>query len=152
VKISIELESTEGQLRHVRRLVDGWAEAVEADGDTLSIIATELVSNAISASPAADHVVLWLDHVDDEARVSVMDGGPGFDLDSVGPPPVDAVGGRGLAIVDRLADRLEVCRADGHTVVTASTRARSPRGGSPPSSLGAPAQRHGGVSSDQAST
>jgi anti-sigma regulatory factor (Ser/Thr protein kinase) len=122
MRVSIELAPEAGQLEHVRRLVADWARAVNADRDALSLIATELVTNALAATPPTEPVVVWLDHDDAEAQLSVVDGGRGIRSPSFDPPPPTSVRGRGLAIVDQLADRLEIYRADGCTVVTACTR------------------------------
>ena len=123
MRLSIELAPEAGQLKHVRRLVSDWAEAVDVPQDSLPLIATELVSNAIAANPPTEPVVVWLDREGDEAHLSVMDGGAGMErTDEFPSPPPTAVRGRGLAIVDSLADRLEIERTDGCTVVTACTR------------------------------
>lgn len=122
MRLSIELVPEAGQLRHIRRLVTDWARAVKADCDALPLIATELVTNAIAVSPDRQPVVMWLDHDDGEAQLSVVDSGPGIDPRPLEPPPPTSVRGRGLAIVNSLADRMEVHRADGCTVVTACTR------------------------------
>ena len=123
MRLSIELAPEAGQLKHIRRLVSDWADAVQADPDSLPLIATELVTNAIAVNPPSEPVVVWLDREGDEAHLSVMDGGTGLERrDTFAPPPPDATRGRGLAIVDGLADRLEIHRADGCTVITACTR------------------------------
>lgn len=122
MRVSIELQQTSGQLSSIRRLVADWAEAVSADQQSLTLIATELVTNALAASPQDEPIVLWLDHTGDEAQLSVVDAGPGLDGQRFEVPPPTAKRGRGLAIVDELADRLEIYRADGCTVVTAATR------------------------------
>lgn len=122
MRLSIELEPHDGQLQYVRRLVSDWAQAVHADEQSMSLIATELVTNAIAASPSSASVVVWLDHEPGEAHLSVVDAGAGLEPGPFEVPPATSVRGRGLAIVDHLSDRLEVHRADGCTVVTACTR------------------------------
>jgi anti-sigma regulatory factor (Ser/Thr protein kinase) len=122
MRLSIELAPHSGQLKHIRRLVADWAQAVRADRDSLSLIATELVTNALAVTPPTEPVVLWLDHDDVEAQLSVVDAGHGLSAPHFDPPPPTSIRGRGLAIVDRLADRLEIYRADGCTIVTACTR------------------------------
>ena len=122
MRLSIELAPEAGQLQHIRRLVSDWARAVSADQESLSLIATELVTNALAATPPTEQVVVWLDSEGGEAQLSVVDAGQGLRAPAFDPPPPTSVRGRGLAIVDRLADRLEIYRADGCTVVTACTR------------------------------
>ena len=125
MRLSIELAPQAGQLQHVRRLVSDWAQAVRADQDSLSLITTELVTNALAAGPSTEPVVIWLDHDEREAQVSVVDAGSGMSSPRFEPPPPTSVRGRGLSIVDQLAERLEIYRADGCTVVTACTRVAS---------------------------
>lgn len=124
MRVSIELEPNEGQLHHLRRLVSDWAQAIEADEESVMLIATELVTNALAASPGDRPIVVWLDHTPGEAQVSVMDEGVGLDSGSrsFDAPPASALRGRGLAIVNGLSERVEIHSPDGGTVVTAATK------------------------------
>lgn len=119
MRVTIQLAPHPGQLRHIRRMTAIWCEAVGADWDELALVTTELLSNALAASPPEEPIEVILDANDDEVRVSVVDAGAGLKSASFAPPPPSSQRGRGLAIVDRLADQLTIDRIDGHTMVTA---------------------------------
>lgn len=120
MRVVIEVPSSGGQLQAIRRFVEAWADAVATDPGDLPLVATELVTNAINASPPDASVVLRLEREPDEVRLVVMDEGPGFTLTTVAFPSPDSVRGRGLALVAQTVDSLTVERIDGLTVVTAS--------------------------------
>lgn len=120
MRVVIEVPSSGGQLQAIRRFVEAWADAVATDPDDLPLVATELVTNAINASPTGASVVLRLEREPDEVRLVVMDEGPGFTMGEAAFPSIDSVRGRGLALVARTVDSLTVERIDGLTVVTAS--------------------------------
>src|SRR5689334_8767648 len=88
--------------------------------DLLQLIVSELVTNCVRHGnlSASEGVVLTVRLLRDHVRVEVEDCGSGF---TAGPRPVpqpDAEGGRGLFIVQELADRWGV-DVDGQTVVWA---------------------------------
>lgn len=122
MRVVIEVPGTGGELRVVRKLVTAWAAAVAASPGDLPLIATELVSNAVNASPADGSVIVRLERDDASWSVTVVDDGPGFVVGSLAVPPTTATRGRGLALVNALVDDLDVDRVDGHTVVTARKR------------------------------
>jgi anti-sigma regulatory factor (Ser/Thr protein kinase) len=119
MRVALQLAPQPGQLRHVRALVEVWSEVVGVDWDSLPLVATELLSNALAASPADQSIELVLDNAGDVVSVSVADAGSGLKSSSFAPPPPTSQRGRGLAIVDRLADHLSIDRQDGYTRVTA---------------------------------
>jgi anti-sigma regulatory factor (Ser/Thr protein kinase) len=105
-----------------RRLTSDLAAAgiyESAVGDAALVI-TELLSNAIRHAaplPGAQVRVAWtLDH--DALRVAVSDAGDG-PLPRVTETTPSAPGGRGLSIVESLANRWGVLRDDGETTVWA---------------------------------
>jgi anti-sigma regulatory factor (Ser/Thr protein kinase) len=89
-----------------------------------AIVVSELLSNAIRHAaplPDAQVEVTWtLD--DDAVRIAVSDAGDG-PLPQVTEPAPGAPGGRGLSIVESLADRWGVLREDGVTTVWAQLAA-----------------------------
>jgi anti-sigma regulatory factor (Ser/Thr protein kinase) len=86
----------------------------------IRLLVSELVTNCVkhAAIGPEDSIVLTVDIADDRVRVSVADGGPGFE------PPVMPVteqaaesgSGWGLFLVDQLAETWGVERAAGATV------------------------------------
>ena len=119
MRVTIRLEPESGNLRHVRRIAQTWMDAVGAHWDELPLIATELVSNALDVTPMDETVEVQLEASGPDLLVSVRDAGSGLKSRNFAPPPASSVRGRGLAIVDVLADRLTIDRQDGHTLVTA---------------------------------
>jgi anti-sigma regulatory factor (Ser/Thr protein kinase) len=122
MRVIIQLAPEGGQLRHVRAMVTAWCDAVGVKWDPLPLVVTELLSNALAASPPDEPVEVVLDLRSDEVVVSVLDAGSGLKSSSFAPPPPTSVRGRGLSIVDQLADNLTIDRLDGHTMVTARKR------------------------------
>ncbi len=87
----------------------------EPAGDWL-LIATEVATNAIEASPEDGTVEVSMRADEERIEFVVTDDGPGF-----GPAPLTSVGaesrrGRGLMIVSALAKRFAVSRVAGRTV------------------------------------
>ena len=88
----------------------------ELAGDVV-LAANELVTNAERAARGLVDLHVWLD--DDRVVVDVADDGPGAAL-QVPPavaPPVDAIRGRGLHIVGRLADHCDLRSTSSGTLV-----------------------------------
>ena len=84
--------------------------------EQLKLLATELVTNSCRHAAAKRDPIGLVLAIDDElVRLSVTDTGPGFDVPEGGPDPEDE-SGRGLFIVDALADRWGVDRAGGTRV------------------------------------
>lgn len=131
-------ERTPGQARaYVGLTLADWgvAEAVRAD---LQLIVSELATNAVTHTQSPE-ITVKITLTDDEAAVSVGDRGPHRPLHAQWAAP-DAECGRGLLIVQALADRWEQSRDDaGGTMVSAAlalpgreplSSARLPKGAS----------------------
>ena len=109
--------------RHLVRLVlRSWG--LENTAGTAELITAELVTNAVAASAAAGHAVIRL-RLTRQARsllVQVWDASPGRPEARLGP--ADALGGRGLVLVEALADRWGCDPADdgGKTVFAEISR------------------------------
>ena len=120
MRVVIEVPRSGGQLRVIRRFVEAWAAAITTDPDDLPLVATELVSNALNASPEDASVIVRLERDDGQVRLVVVDEGPGFTLGGLQLPADSAPRGRGLPLVASHVDSLTVERIDGLTVVTAT--------------------------------
>jgi anti-sigma regulatory factor (Ser/Thr protein kinase) len=78
----------------------------QATRDTLSLLVSELVTNAIRHAGLAsvDPITVQISTHDDRVRVAVHDGGPGFTPRANDGGDLDATGGRGCTIVAALSD------------------------------------------------
>lgn len=94
--------------RWVRDLL-GWLS--EDDLDNVTVIVSELVTNAVTHTNSAK-VSVAVTYIDAVLRVEVTDDGSG----EWGIPQVGRDGGRGLAIVEELSDRYAVKRSGDTTV------------------------------------
>ena len=93
--------------RSARQAVDGLPlhEHVEA-AFNVRLLVTELMTNSIrhAGLSSADTIVLEIQIRPDQIRAQVTDRGPGFTRPVFDTPP-SGTGGRGLYLVDALADR-----------------------------------------------
>jgi anti-sigma regulatory factor (Ser/Thr protein kinase) len=100
----LEVAAEPGALPHARRFsrqaLEGWG--LGRIADDAELIVSELMSNAISAAPAAG-VALYLAADPGRLTLLVWDASP--DLPARHRHDDDAVSGRGLEIIDALADR-----------------------------------------------
>jgi anti-sigma regulatory factor (Ser/Thr protein kinase) len=90
-----------------RRALDPLQPALEPEAlEDLRLLVSELVTNAVRhGRPVGGEGLelgVWLD--EGTARVEVVDGGDGFSPPGAAPEP-GHLGGWGLVVVDRLADR-----------------------------------------------
>jgi anti-sigma regulatory factor (Ser/Thr protein kinase) len=118
-----------------RHLLADWLEHLDLDDGEradLLLVASELCSNAVrhaSGLPGSLFLRAWAEG--DAVVVEVEDDGSGFEptvfYDDDLPDP-EAEQGRGLYVVEALADELSVSRSDDHTVVRAVRRAVLPDG------------------------
>ena len=99
--------------RAIERLSGGLDETVV---EQLKLLATELVTNSCRhAAAKGDPIALVLAIDEGLVRLSVTDTGPGFEAPDTTPNP-DQEGGRGLFIVDAMADRWGVDNQGGSRV------------------------------------
>lgn len=73
--------------------------------EDVKLLVSELVTNAVRHQKAKGTIEMEVDLAGRAVRVEVSDPGSGFSKPKVGEPPPDALGGRGLLIVDRVASR-----------------------------------------------
>jgi len=92
--------------------------------DTAALLVTELVSNVVLH--ALTDMLLVIDVAPGRVELAVQDGSP--DLPALQDNAVDALGGRGLAIVDELATEWGVEEQHGKKVVWAALVFPAPAG------------------------
>jgi anti-anti-sigma factor len=87
-------------------LREALADVGEADRATLTLLTSELVTNAVihSSAGAGGTVRMRITTYPDRVRIEVTDPGSGFDIDNLPPRPRD-FGGHGLVVVDGLSSR-----------------------------------------------
>jgi anti-sigma regulatory factor (Ser/Thr protein kinase) len=103
-QLGITVRAETDSVAAVRHFVD-FAQRIlgsGADQATVAIITSELVANAVTV--AAGEITVTIRCVDDKLRVEVQDHGYGLP-EIQHPRPIDSGGGRGLMIVDELADQ-----------------------------------------------
>jgi serine/threonine-protein kinase RsbW len=94
----------------------------EEDVDAVSMIVTELCSNVVRHAHSHPDMIYQVDveYAEERVLLSVTDRGTGFDRADVPQPQEYQVGGLGLFLVERLADRVEFSpTSDGGTAVRA---------------------------------
>ncbi len=124
-----EYEGTTGTLRAARSDVVSWLNGHQVDHDLqerAALVLSELASNAVQASPG-NAFSLRMSFADDGSVVMAVtsrtdrDGPP--PRDDWGPATILATRGRGLLIVGKLSDHVDVDQpAAGTIVVTATFR------------------------------
>ena len=99
-----------------RRAVEALAPALDTGVlRDAQLLISELVTNSIKHSGCDDPVRLRIWTRSSGLKVEVADGGFGFEAGATGAHD-DAEGGRGLLILETLADRWGVCRDAGTRV------------------------------------
>ncbi len=109
MELELKLPSDARAPATVRRSVQALSEHIEGDLlDDLLLLADEVVTNGLLHAPEDNR---WLlvrliayPNPSLPIRVEVVDSGPGFDP-TLREPGVDETGGRGLFLVDAIADR-----------------------------------------------
>jgi anti-sigma regulatory factor (Ser/Thr protein kinase) len=115
--LQLSLPSSPHAPARARRAIEKLAGTLDADVlEQLKLLATELVTNSCRHAAAKGDPIGVVLAVDERVvRLSVTDTGPGFDVPDDGPTPDDE-SGRGLFIVDALADRWGVDAQGGSRV------------------------------------
>ena len=114
LELPAQLESL-GRLREAVQAFDsGLADQARHD---LTLLATELFTNAVRHSGATPEDRIWvrLERRPGAARIEVVDPGPGF-VPEPRTPGARQVSGRGMFLLDQLADRWGVTRGGGFLV------------------------------------
>jgi anti-anti-sigma factor len=113
-RVELELGRDPGAPARARaELREALAEGVgDADRATLTLLTSELVTNAVihSRADAGDTVRLRITSYPDRVRIEVTDPGTGFEVGNLPPRPRD-FGGHGLVVVEGLSSRWGTTRA-----------------------------------------
>ena len=115
--LRVELQRRPEAPSEARQAIAGMADAIQAAAlEELKLLASELVTNSCRHAVAGDEpIALELEVEGDVVRLSVTDAGQGFEPE-VQRFDLDSESGRGLFIVDALADRWGVERSGGTRV------------------------------------
>lgn len=103
-----------GRARSCVRLLLGAVDGLDARGpavEVLDLLLTEVVTNAVRHGSVRETLTLTVTASSDEVVVAVDDDNPAEPV--VLDPPPEALGGRGMQLVDRLADAWGVEPRDG---------------------------------------
>lgn len=117
-RLDLSLPADTAAIVEARRAVDrvdALAEHPQARF-ALRVLVSELFANGVKYGGANGRITLELEVFDDRVHVEIGDHGDGFDPRSVSMPDEDATSGRGLALLDSLADRWGVTRSGEHRV------------------------------------
>jgi serine/threonine-protein kinase RsbW len=122
---SLHLRREAASVPLARRLLMGTMETAGVDPDVsydLSVALTEACANAVEhgggsapdGSPQAYRVTAYLDG--EKCHIEVTDSGPGFTAPPPAPRPAatDAEHGRGLCLIEQLADHVQIGNRPGH--------------------------------------
>ena len=90
-----------------RRTIGEWLEGLvdRRSVEDIKLLVSELVTNAVRHPRRDGHIEVTLELSRARVRVEVSDPGDGFRRPRIGAPAPEALGGRGLLIVDRVASR-----------------------------------------------
>jgi anti-sigma regulatory factor (Ser/Thr protein kinase) len=116
VRLLLDLPFSEGELVGLREAVAAHADAAGLDSartEDLVLIAHELATNAVRHGGGRGRLRLWKEGNTILCRVT--DDGPGLPpaLEPLTRPDPGSAGGRGMWLVTRFADRIEINR-NGH--------------------------------------
>jgi anti-sigma regulatory factor (Ser/Thr protein kinase) len=129
--LEVRLPASVQAVPTARHKVARWLSHARVDSevrDELALVVTELVTNAVEASPgpSASIEIQVRFGAGPAIILQVADEGSGFDLSQQPALPTErAVRGRGLPIVHALMDELTVERRGDHTVVEVSRALRN---------------------------
>jgi anti-sigma regulatory factor (Ser/Thr protein kinase) len=90
-----------------RSTIAEWLDGILDHGavEDVKLLVSELVTNAVRHPRRSGQIEVTLELGRARVRVEVADPGDGFRKPRIGAPPPDALGGRGLLIVDRVASK-----------------------------------------------
>ena len=115
------------ELNGLRAMLGEWLSnhaIIGAMSEEQTIVLSELVTNAVEASPPSSSITVRWAIDRDDVFISVQDEGFGFTYEAAEQVPPSAARGRGLSIVAALTDRVDVIVESQRTTVAARTHLR----------------------------
>jgi anti-sigma regulatory factor (Ser/Thr protein kinase) len=115
------------ELAELRSLLRMWLSQHSINGepaDELLVVVSEIVTNAVEASPPDSSITVCWAIDGHDVFMSVEDAGFGFLHTAAEPVSPASARGRGLVLVEALTDRLDVTVEAHHTRVSTWTRFR----------------------------
>ena len=118
VGLQLSLPATPALLGETRRTLRSYMLALGIDRDVAAdvvLAVDEACANVIrhAATTPEEKYELRAELTIDSISVSIHDGGPGFNPDDVRDPPLEAISGRGLQIIEELMSSVEIDSGDG---------------------------------------
>jgi len=120
---AVEMRFTSGELRRVRRLVSSYAEGSldRARTDDLVLAVNELANNSVRHGGGVGTLRMWTQ--EDVLVCEIHDAGHIVDPDAGQRPPTpDQLSGRGLWVVRRITDLMQIHSSPTGTVVRVQMR------------------------------
>jgi serine/threonine-protein kinase RsbW len=124
----LDLHATSGAPQEAREWLRRTAVPVAILDDALLVL-SELVTNSLRHAGAGpgDRIGVEVSCREDGVRIEVRDAGPGITARRIDPPDPGRRGGRGLYLIQEVAERWGAERGDGSLVwVELRARARDP--------------------------
>jgi len=109
--VRLDLPREAGSVPTVRRLLRSALAVLRVDHDAqddLEIAVTEACSNVVRHATGTDMFEVCLDVGDGHCSIDVLDNGPGFDPDQVGPSKAGSESGRGLELIKALGENVRM--------------------------------------------
>lgn len=114
--LRVDLDPGPEAAGEARRAIAAWTDRLDAEVvDDIKLLVTELITNACRYGSDGGPIALELALDGTSVRLSVTDGGPGFEAEVEDSRPAEE-SGRGLIIVDALADRWGIDSSSGTCV------------------------------------
>ena len=124
-RLSLSLPATNADLSLLRTTLRDFLINLDEPPDDWLLMATELVTNAVAASPDDASVDVEVEASPERVHLRVVDMGAGFQLEPRASIDIGQHRGRGLMMVNALADELSVETEAGRTTLHASRQRTS---------------------------
>jgi serine/threonine-protein kinase RsbW len=111
LSVRLDLPREAGSVPAVRRLLRSALAVLHLDGESgadLELAITEACSNVIHHASGTENFEVLLEVAEDRCTIDVRDDGVGFDPAAVGPPAAGTERGRGLFLIQALAENVRM--------------------------------------------